>query len=230
MLLNWFRNKKLNIADTPAYWLDYVALFKQRKWDRKQLIADTRFVVFDTETTGLDLKKDRILSIGALEVKNRQIALNQQFECLIQQTATGTQSSIIVHGLLINSVEKGFSEAEAMQAFVSYIKDAILVGHHIGFDLAMMNKTLQPLVGDYLKNKALDTARLAIRFEHFSQIYQVLPAQYSLDKLCERYQIRLSDRHTSAGDAFITAILFIKLLARLEERGVKTLGDLLVNL
>ncbi len=229
MLFNLFKNKKLDTNKMPAYWLDYVALFKQRKWDRKQLIADTRFVVFDTETTGLDLRKDRILSIGALEVKNRQIALNQQFECLIQQAATGTQSSIVVHGLLVNSVENGCSEAEAMQAFVSYIKDAILVGHHIGFDLAMMNKTLQPLVGGHLKNKALDTAGLAIRFEHFSQIYQVLPAQYSLDKLCERYQIRLSDRHTSAGDAFITAILFIKLLARLEERGVKTIGDLLVN-
>lgn len=230
MNLKWLtRRKKLDRATAPEFWQHYLQHFDGKWYNKKQLIKETRFVVFDTETTGLDVKKDQIISIGAVSVLGNQIELAQHFECLIQQKVTGDKDSIVVHGLLSQDVKKGMVEELAVQEFVKYIDNAILVGHHIGFDVAMLNKSIYQLVPDKLKNKVLDTARLAIRFEHFSRSYQTIPARYSLDQLCERYQIRMSDRHTAAGDALITALLFLKLLARLEKRGVKTLGDLLTK-
>jgi len=229
MLFNFFKRKKKfkpPPPDAPDYWHRYCALFEQKQ-DRNLSITDTRFVVFDTETTGLDTQKDRILSIGAVSVKQLQINLAEAFECLIQQNAIGTADTITIHGILAQDIEEGLSEAEAVQQFVEYIGDAILVGHHINFDLGIFNQALQRILGDQLRNTVLDTARLAIRFEHLRHTYNVVPAYYTLDALCDRYQIPKSDRHTAAGDAYITAILFLKLTTRLQERGVHSLGDLL---
>jgi len=83
------------------------------------------------------------------------------------------------------------------------------------------------LVKDQLKNKYLDTAKLAIRVEHLHPTQLLKPSDYTLDALCNRYKIPMHDRHTAAGDALLTSLLSLKLLSKLKKRGVKTLGDLL---
>lgn len=228
MLFDFFKRnrRKPPPPDAPDYWNAYHALF-EREWDSKQLIEDTRFVVFDTETTGLDIKIDRILSIGAVGVQHGQINLSDSLECLIHQPKIGSAETIKIHGILAHNMEKGKPEAEALQQFVEYIQDAVLVGHHVNFDIAIINQALQRTLGDQLQNRVLDTARLAIRFEHLRHTYNVVPANYSLDALCDRYQIPTNDRHTAAGDAFITAILFLKLVRRLQDRGLTTVGELM---
>lgn len=56
----------------PPFWVDYLALFDQHL-NKRQSFREFRFVVFDTETTGLDLKKDRICQIGAVAVKGHAL-------------------------------------------------------------------------------------------------------------------------------------------------------------
>jgi len=229
MLFNFFRRRKKfqpPPPEAPDYWQRYAHLFTQ-KTDFGQTIHDTRFVIFDTETTVLDPAKDRILSIGAVSVQHLQINLADTFECFLRQTGTGSADTITIHGILPQDLEGGLSEAEAIHQFIDYIGDAILVGHHIGFDRSIINHATQRLLNDQLRNTTLDTARLDIRFEHLRHTYNVVPAYYTLDALCDRYQIPKSDRHTAAGDAYITAILFLKLISRLHDRGITTLGDLL---
>ncbi|HKK78702.1 MAG TPA: hypothetical protein VJ933_03695, partial [Phaeodactylibacter sp.] len=79
--------------------------------------------------------------------------------------------------------------------------------------------------GVKLKNKGVDTAVLARRLANHPQLAK--RGAFGLDQLCQDYHIPMSDRHTAAGDAYITAILLMKMLRRLEKRGVRTLGDLL---
>ena len=68
---------------------------------------------------------------------------------------------------------------------------------------------------------------MAIRADHFRSSQILKPTEFTLDALCNQYHIPMHDRHNAAGDALLTALLFLKLLSRLKQRGIKTLGDLI---
>ena len=226
MPFSWFRKKKQPPADAPAYWMEYLALWED-PLDKDLPIEEVRFIVFDTETTGLNPKTDHILSIGAVELRGHRICLDRSFECYLQQVRAPEKDSIKIHGILPRDLHWGQSEAEAMEAFVQYIGRGVLVGHNVFFDQAILNRTLAQQVGDTLKNPVVDTHQLALRLEHIfvPQFYR--RDEYTLDALCRRFQIPLNDRHTAAGDAYITAVLLVKMLSRLRGRGITTLQKLL---
>ncbi|MBK9018049.1 MAG: 3'-5' exonuclease [Saprospiraceae bacterium] len=211
----------------PEFWQEYLRHF-DHSWSKKTPIEEVRFVVVDTETTGLDPSKDKLLSIAAAAVVNRQLLLEDSFECYVAQHVN-TGGNAPVHGILQKEMEQGLTEAEALRQFLAFCKDAVIVGHHIGFDKAMLNQALKNAGAGKLKNKFVDTARLAVRVEHPFERYNVvyLPGEFGLDALSKRFNIPDQERHTAAGDVYITAILFLKLLARVQKRGNRTLGELL---
>lgn len=76
-------------------------------------------------------------------------------------------------------------------------------------------------------NRCIDTARMAVRLEHPNKNPEEINwKEYSLDALCDRYNIRRTARHTAAGDAYITAQLFLKLLSRIDEKQTMTMASL----
>ena len=218
-------NSKKTASSIPEY-REYAALF-EKKIDSKILIRNQRFIILDTETTGLDFKKDKILSLAALEVRDFQFSANNRCEYFIKQEHYHPGESIAVHGILPNHGAKGMDEKEAFASFLKWAGTAIIVGHHIGFDIAMINEVMKIHFGGKLKNRILDTGTLARRVEDPHRIKPFKKKEYSLDFLCEKYHIEMGDRHTAAGDVFITALLFLKLLGRLEKKGVKRVGELL---
>lgn len=210
----------------PDYYLRYQAL-KQQRYGRKTPISEVEFVVLDTETTGFDKKKDRILTIGALLLRNKAFAIKEQFDVSVQQSVRPDAETIPIHGILPKDLPNHLPEEKALEAFLEYLGPRIIVGHHISFDLAMLNQLCQRYTGKKLFNSVLDTQQLARRAEHLRDRSLVRNEEYQLDALASRYQIPLSDRHTAIGDSYITAILFLKLLERLKQRGVRMLGQLL---
>lgn len=226
-MLNWFRKKQPSREGQPPFWQSYLHAFDEKPYDPRQPVAETAFVVFDTETTGLDTHRDRILSIGALKVQNWSIAVGSRLEIFVQQAYQPNKDVVAVHGILPVARDSSFTEPRAIEQFLSYCGSGVLVAHHAAFDIAMINKALGKLGPFQLKNKVLDTGTLARRVAHSPQLAK--PGTYGLDQLCTQYRIPPSDRHTAAGDAFITALLLMKLLYRLEKRGVRTLGNLLAS-
>lgn len=190
------------IKEYPSFWKDYLTFFDTKSNTR-------RYVVFDCETTGLDSKEDRILSIGAVTIVNNQIIINDYFEVFISQTIFNA-SSVPIHGILKDGNEEKSTEKEAMIDFLNFIKDATLIGHHTAFDIEMINEALNRLDAGKLKNQYMDTDIMYQKLKHF-------PAEQhtSLDELCTIFKIRKTDRHTSSGDAYITALLFLKLKRKL---------------
>ncbi|MCB9301076.1 MAG: 3'-5' exonuclease [Lewinellaceae bacterium] len=223
MIFDFFKNKNRAKPGDPEFWKGYLASF-EHDYRKNTPIRELRFVVFDTETTGLDVRKDHILSLGAVSVNNWQIDLSDSLECYVRQAYQANGESVEVHGILPNGRKETVDEGYAIRRFISYCQNAVLVGHHVNFDVAMVNKVLKGLTGRKLLNKQVDTAVLARRLAGDSQVYK--QGTFGLDSLCQQYHIPMSDRHTAAGDAYITAILLLKLLARLEKRGVRTLGQL----
>lgn len=220
--MHWFF-KNRNSKVYPAYWERYKARFEQ-EMPANTPIEALEFIVLDLETTGLNVKKDNILSVGAIRVADSAIYIAEHLDFRMAQSYTPDESSIAVHGLLPVEKEGDLLEIEGIKRILEFLGNRIVVGHHIGFDRAMLNRILKVRVGETLQNKFLDTATLASRLRLSNSYSQ---RQLGLDQLCKEYQIPLNDRHTAAGDAFLTAVLFLKLLQRLESRGVKTLKQLM---
>ena len=212
-----------NLFKRQKYSDDYKIYSEGFKNAKKKALAETRFVVFDTETTGFDSNEDRILSMGAISVINNTITVADSFEIYIHQEIFKSES-VEIHGLLKDGNLHKVSEKEAIQYFLKYIKNDILVGHHVGFDIAMVEKMMRRNHFGRLRNKCLDTGLLFKKSKH--AVYKDNLKYYSLDDLCEELKVETIDRHTATGDAMITAIVFQKIISRLNKNNTLKLKDL----
>ncbi|WP_439129085.1 3'-5' exonuclease [Polaribacter sp.] len=219
MKLNWFQKK--NKTTLPFFWKEYELNIQNTQ---KLPIKETRFVTFDTETTGFSKKDDRILSIGAISLTDNIINVNDNFEIYLDQKIFKPET-VKIHGILKNGDIKKVDEITAIQQFLKYIKNAVLVGHHVGFDVGMINEMLFRYGLPKLKNKVIDTGNLYRKSKHL--VYKNEFKNYTLDELCDELNISKSDRHTANGDALITAIAFLKILSRLNRKKDLQFKDLL---
>ena len=186
-----------------------------------------RFVVLDSETTGLDPRKDRLITIGAVAVIGGEIRLDDVFDALLE--VSYNTAAVTVHGITRQESRlSGLTEPEALERFLAYLKDGVIVGHHIGHDVATLNAGYQRHWGFSLANRSLDTMDLALNLERDG----AFPgsdafSDFSLDGLCGLFGVIPHDRHTAAGDAFITAQVFLRLLRLASRHGRSTLGKLM---
>lgn len=187
--------------------------------------SEVRFVVLDSETTGLDPRKDRLVTIGAVAVIGGEIILEDVFDAMLQ--VDYNSAAVAVHGVTREQSRAGISEPEALQRFLDYLKDGVIVGHHIGHDIATFNAGYQRHWGFSLKNQFLDTMDLTLHLEQDGAFHgRDAISSFSLDGLCTMFGIVPHDRHTAAGDAFMTAQVFLRLLKLAERQGRTTLGRL----
>ena len=205
----------------PDYWQEYAALFKRPV---PKEFNQLTFVVLDTETTGFDKTNDRILSIGALKLIGHSIQVDDVFDVYIGQKKFN-EKSIAIHGILNNSKRNCISEEFAIQKFLEYVGNNVIVAHHAGFDIGMINSALKRLGLPKLMNTYLDTGVLYKKT--LIKSYLVQPQEhYSLDDLAEKYSISKKDRHTALGDAYITALAFLKMLVKIKEKKELSLKNL----
>ncbi|WP_306350181.1 exonuclease domain-containing protein [Flavobacterium sp. '19STA2R22 D10 B1'] len=200
-MLDWLKNKQ-----HPPYWQKYLSLFEN---EDKKVGEEKRFVIFDTETTGLDVQNDVVLSIGAVGIIGDSIVVKDYLEIYIEQEKFDAVG-VTVHGILRNGKETKISEEEAMTLFLDYIGNATLVGHHVHFDVAMVNEILERLDLGKLKNETFDTDLMYQKWKNIMKDTVI-----TLDELCDIFKVSKSHRHTAAGDSFIIALIFLKLKARL---------------
>jgi DNA polymerase-3 subunit epsilon len=175
----------------------------------------------------LDTRNDQLLSIGAVAIQNWEVIVEDRFECLVHQEYEPLSQTITIHGILPKYRDYSLSEKEAVCSFLTYIRQSVLIGHHLNFDVSMINVSLTGITGKKvaLANAQIDTINLARRL--LPTYHPLASGLLSLDQLAIKFNIPAYDRHTAPGDAFMTAILFLKILGQLKKRGNKTLGDLL---
>jgi len=211
------KNQQLKRAQREG-WPDFLQQYltvSAQKPDLNQDWKEVRFVVFDTETSGLNPNMDDILSIGAVAIAKEGIMLGDSLDMIVQSPAAHVPEVIAVHGITPGEVANGMQPLEAASSFLEYLGDAVVVAHHAAFDLRMVEQLVRKHTGHAfnLQNRFLDTAHLARRIEHPRRNPDLInPSHYSLDALCERYDITRYDRHTAWGDALITAKLLLKLM------------------
>lgn len=209
----WFKKKEY-----PDFWEAYSNSFdgpQERRFEH------LRFVVFDTETTGLNLTKDRILSIGGIGINHLKIDISDQIETYLIQEHFDADT-VKIHGLRKNNTLGKITEDLAIKNFLEYIKNSVLVAHHASFDISMINNALKRMNLPKLKNTVIDTGdiyRKTIPSKTYLQ-------HFGLDELSDIFSIPKHDRHTASGDAYITALLFLKLLSKLASNKPLNLNSL----
>jgi DNA polymerase-3 subunit epsilon len=211
-------------GDRPAFLDRYVECFGS-SWNDSTASDGVRFVVLDSETTGLDPHVDRIVTLGAVAVHAGEIVLDDSFEALLKLSAN--TSAVTVHGITRDQSRAGVDEPQALEAFLAYLRDGVIVGHHIGHDVATLDAALSRHWGARLLNRSLDTMDLTLQLER-DGAFTARPAirRFTLDALCEMFGVVPHDRHTASGDAFITAQVFLRLLRLASRTGRTTLGRL----
>ncbi|MDQ8014219.1 MAG: 3'-5' exonuclease [Flavobacterium nitrogenifigens] len=193
-------------------------------FDENITIEETRFVVLDTETTGFDYDNDRILCIGALVLQNGIINVQDSFEVYLEQDHYD-KSTAQIHGILKDLLVERPTELEALQQFLDFLGDSIIIAHHTIFDITMINKALERNGLPHLTNKTLDTAYLYKKTLIQSHLFE-RKDHYTLDDLADKFDISKKDRHTALGDAYITAIAFLKIVKKLKEKKATNLNQL----
>ena len=209
---------------TPPFVRRYRARV-EHTWSDATPIERVRFVVLDSETTGLNPATDRLITIGAVAVRNGEIELGDSFNALVR--VERNTEAVTVHGVTRDESQKGLEEAQALEQFLEYLGDGVIVGHHIGHDIATFDTAYKRHWGFQLANRSLDTMDLTLHLER-DGAFAGRPAirQFTLDALCAFFGVIPHDRHTAAGDAFITAQVFLRLLRLAARYGRGTLARL----
>ncbi|MEC8936342.1 MAG: 3'-5' exonuclease, partial [Pseudomonadota bacterium] len=176
-------------------------------------------VAFDTETTGLELRRgDTVISLGACRIVNGRLLANDAFDHFVDPKRAIPAASTVIHGITDADVAGAAPLETVLGLFRDYIGEAVLLAHNAAFDmLAISNRGVDftmPVLDTLLISKALDEALDG----------------HDLDTLAKRYDLHFppGTRHTALGDARGTAELWLALLPRLEARGIDTLEELLV--
>jgi DNA polymerase-3 subunit epsilon len=211
-------------VNEPAFIDRYRKRFDET-WHDDTPIDRVRFVVLDSETTGLNPRVDRLVTIGAVAVQNGEIVLEDGFHALIK--VDENTSAVTVHGVTRDESRAGIEEPEALARFLDYLGDGVIVGHHIDHDVITFDSAYERQWGIRMSNRSLDTMDLTLHLEKDGAFAGRPPIRrFTLDALCELFGVTPHDRHTAAGDAFITAQVFLRLLRLASRHGRQTLGPL----
>ncbi|EDP75130.1 3'-5' exonuclease [Hydrogenivirga sp. 128-5-R1-1] len=180
----------------------------------KQKVEETTFVVFDTETTGLDLRRAELVSIGALRVVNYSFNLSESFHRFVKPKEL-TRVSVEIHGITPHELEKkAESHDRVLEDFMEYVRGSVLVGFNVEFDRKIVEKYSLKVLGLPLLNYRLDVFRLWKKRGG---------REGSLKDIAEELGIPVVGAHSALDDAYITALVFLKLLKRFRGANLSSL-------
>jgi DNA polymerase-3 subunit epsilon len=167
------------------------------------------FIVLDTETSGLDVKKDEILSIGAVKIKDNKILTSQTFEVYIKPSKKIDSQSIKIHGIRDDDLKHAKKSEDAIKEFLHFIGNRTLVGYYLEFDIEMINKYLKKLLGITLPNSSIEVSEL-----YFDQKITLIPQgniDLRFDTILQDCNLPNMGAHNAVNDAIMTAMIFLKL-------------------
>ncbi|MBY0430864.1 MAG: 3'-5' exonuclease, partial [Rhodospirillales bacterium] len=175
-------------------------------------------LVLDTETTGLDVRTDRIVAVGAVRLHGDRVYRGVTLDRLVNPGCTISTRSIAIHGITDYMVADAPRVAEVLPDLHEMMRNTVVVGHNIGFDLAMLRRSAGEAGLEWRDPPWLDTLLLAAALEPDAE-------DFNLESLALRLAVNVSGRHTALGDSFVTAEVYVRLIPRLAKVGVRTWGQ-----
>ncbi len=167
------------------------------------------YVCFDCETTGLNPKKDDIVSIGAVIIKGNTIVSSKKFVKFVKPKTKLQAEAIKIHHIRECDLEDAEDINDVVEEFLNFIGNRTLVGYYLEFDVAMINKYIKPKLGITLPNKMYEVSAIYhdFKMERIPQGHIDLRFNTIMDEL----DIPSLGKHDAYNDAIMTSMIFIKL-------------------
>ncbi|RXJ95251.1 DNA polymerase III subunit epsilon [Arcobacter sp. AHV-9/2010] len=197
-------------------------MFKKilKSWNRKKLL-DKKFdflfdeppleeyVSLDCETTGLNPKKDEILSIGAVLIKENKVLMRDTFNIYLKPSKSINIESIKVHHLREIDLKNAIEPNEAIYKLLEFIGSRPIVGYYIDFDATIISKYTKNLLGIKLPNEKIEVSSIYYDTKKSKDNYGFIDLKF--DTIMKNLNIPTLGKHDALNDAIMTAMIFLKL-------------------
>ena len=213
-LFGWLRTAKPHLDATQQQRL---AQLPQPVGLGDAALRSQRWVVLDLETSGLNLNRDQVLSIGAVVIEDSAVDFSQMFERTLQRAETKLSPSVLIHGLGPSAIAAGSDPVDALLDFMEFVGDSPLLAFHAPFDQHMLARALKDSLGYRLAHTFLDVADIA------PLLYpEALLREAGLDDWIDHFHLQVGERHHASADALATAELMLILLSRARQQHIDT--------
>jgi DNA polymerase-3 subunit epsilon len=183
--------------------------------------GNARCVVVDVETSGLNLQKDHLISIGAVAVVHGRIVLGDSFYVVLQQSAVSRKENILLHGIGNMAQTEGVPAADALLSFLDFLRKDPLIAFHVTFDQTMIRRAMRQYLGFSFNHPWLDMAYV------MPALHPSLATRHrSLDDWISHFDICNDAPHHALADAWVTAQLFQVCLAQAYRKNISSFEDL----
>jgi DNA polymerase-3 subunit epsilon len=176
---------------------------------------DNEWVALDCETTGLNVRTDEIISIGAVRIVGNRVMTSERLELLVRPERGVSPESVRIHRLRERDVAHGLPIDEAMKRLMHFIGSRPLVGYYLEFDVAMLNRAIWPMLGQGLPQPKIEISNLYYdyKFRQLPAYQQQANADVDLRfaTLMNDLGLPLREAHDALNDAVMAALAFIKL-------------------
>ena len=159
-------------------------------------------IVLDTETTGLDYTREKIIEFAAVRLENGKIV--DEYQTLINPQQHIRKSSMAIHGISEDMVKDAPTEEEVLPKILEFIGDYPIVAHNVIFDYSFLNEAKMRVTGEPLKNPRIDSQSM------FKEIAPELES-HGLEALTERFNVELNNHHRAMADTMGLALAYPKL-------------------
>ena len=173
------------------------------------------WVALDCETTGLKVRSDEIIAIGAVRIVGNRIMTSQRLELLVRPERGVSSESVRIHRLRERDVAAGLPIDQALKQLMHFIGSRPLVGYYLEFDVAMINRALFPMLG-----QGLPQARIEVSGLYYDYKFRQLPAyqrqsnptiDLSFATMMNDLGMPVRDAHDALNDAVMAGLAFVKL-------------------
>ncbi|MGD0564726.1 MAG: 3'-5' exonuclease [Roseiarcus sp.] len=176
-------------------------------------------VSIDCETTGLNPRKDDIVTIAAIKIRGARILTSERFQATLRPEARMRPDAIKIHRLREADVAEGRAMRDVIPDFLRFIGGRPLVGYYLDFDVTMLNKHVRRFLGVELPNQRIETSAL-----YYERKYGDAPPGTQIDlsfaSLLNDLKLPILDQHDAYSDALMTAMIYVA-LRDLKQRDVR---------
>lgn len=176
-------------------------------------------VAFDCETTGLDVRRDDIITIAAVRIRDNRILTSEQFEAVVRPEARMNVDAIKVHRLREMDVAAGERIQRIIPQFLHFVGGRPLVGYYVDFDVRMIDKYLLGLKGIELPNKLIEVSRLYYE-RKYGDASPGTTVDLSFAAILRDLDLPVLNQHDAFNDALMTAMMYLQ-LRDLRQRGIR---------
>lgn len=191
-----------------------------KNWNRRKLkdkkydflfydSIENEYVCLDCETTGLNPKKDEILSIGAVHIRDNKVLMRKTFNIFIKPSKDISSESIKIHHLRPVDLENAIEPKKAILELLDFIGSRPIVGYYIEFDIAIISKYTKQYIGVKLPNESIEVSSMFYKTKKKTSEYEFIDLKF--DTIIKELNIPRLGKHDALNDAIMTSMIFLKL-------------------